>query len=267
MQVPEWATPKTRVKMASPWGVWHDVQTRNVSRLRQAEGNSRLDFVLFGDGLTAFSYGYSASRNAPGSSGPWQKHFSGLNAVPLGIDRDQIGQLVWRCMIGGEKPSQDPKVVAVLVGMHDLMKKTEKDPPTEERMDFFLEWLHATMPTTKVILCGLQPCNGNDLRSKRAELNEAYKALARKHLLAGMNIYYYEPAERLTASNGGPSIPGVLVDGLYLTMRGQDAMLASLRAMYEKVLSLPFAYKPSLMTTMTPSLVAENGTQEVLTVE
>ena len=230
---PSWATRKTR-KMNGSWGMWSDVNKRNVERLNTAEKKGRLDFILYGDSISAFHYGYTITKRAPGSNVIWKKHFGDLNAIPLAIAGDQIGQVVWRLMQGHEKPKEDPKVIAFLIGVNDLTRfgedKTKpRVPPTGDRMQYLLELIRTTMPTTGVIVCALTPTLNPDILRDRKNLNATYKSLVDKQAQKGMRIKFVDCSNSFSNADGTPKGQDYLTDTVHLTAKAHDIVLGNMR--------------------------------------
>ena len=107
---------------------------------------------MYGDSITACLYGYPLAK-APGCQHIWQKVFGDLKAVPLAAAGDQIGNVLWRFTEGGEQPAKDPKVVAILIGVNDLIGCEIlgiRKPSTKARMERLLRTMCAKMPTSKI---------------------------------------------------------------------------------------------------------------------
>lgn len=213
---------------------WPTTQAKNVQRLRDAEKKGRLDFVLYGDSISSFHYGYTVSSKNPGSDVVWKKYFGSLNAVPLAIPGDQIGQVIWRLQKGNEQPKEDPRVVGFLIGINDCIRfgedKTQpRVPPTTERMKQLLEWVRKNMPTSAVLVCGLTPITNTERLADRAALNTAYKSLAESFRRKGMRISYVECGASISNADGTPKSATYLSDTVHLTSKGHDAVLKAMR--------------------------------------
>lgn len=240
-----WIAPKTR-KMSGTFKDWPTMQARNVQRLRDAEKKGRLDFVLYGDSISSFHFGYTVSKSNPGSDAMWKKHFGSMNAVPLAIPGDQIGQVLWRVQRGNEKPVQDPRVVGFLIGVNDVFRFGEDKTrprvvPTTDRMKQLLTWVKTNMPTSAIVLCGLTPITNPELLKSRADLNAAYKSMA-----ASMGITYVECGSSFSNADGTPKGPGYLGDAVHLTLKGHDLELKAIR----------YAVDAALGSTPTPAPAA-----------
>lgn len=235
-----WIAPRWSRKMTDGWGTWKEIHENNLRRLRDAEveaNGAPLDLVMYGDSITACLFDYPLPK-APGCAQVWKTIFGDIRAVPLAAAGDKIGNLLWRFAEGGEKPSKDPKVVAILVGVNDLIGWGEilnipRIPSTKSRMERLLRTMCASMPTSKVKLLALTPVNGTILRLKRHSLNKTYKFLAEKLRKEGLSVEFMDCAASLAAENGGPIKSGILADGVHLTASGHELHLSALRSRLE----------------------------------
>ena len=234
-----WIVPKTR-KMNGIFKNWETTQSKNVRRLRSAEKKGRLDYVLYGDSITSFHYGYTVTKRYPGSNRVWKKHFGRMNAVPLAIPGDQIGQVIWRLQNGREQPKEDPHVVGFLIGINDCLRFGEdrtrpRHVPTIDRMEYLLEWVRLNMPKSAVLLYGMTPTTNTKLLAKRPRLNASYKSLVKTFRKRGMRIYYINPGASISNDDGTPIGAGYLSDTLHLTPQGHDAVLRTMASAIRRI--------------------------------
>jgi lysophospholipase L1-like esterase len=247
-----WITSKTR-KLNGMFKDWQTTQTMNVHRLTTAEAKGRLDYVLYGDSITSYHYGYNISRRQPGSIAVWNKYFSDLNAIPMAIPGDQIGQVLWRLQNGKEKPKEDPKVVGILIGLNDILRPGEdtthpRVPSTQDRMDALLTWIKTNMPTSAVLLCGLTLIDmeskypwtphvmNQTILTERTTINTAYKSLANSFAQRGMRIKYVECTASITNLDGTPLGTGYVADPVHLTFKGHDVELKTMKAAVDSLI-------------------------------
>lgn len=158
---------------------------------------------MYGDSITWLL----SSRNRS----TWDKHFGSLKAEPLGVSGDTVEKLVWRLMEGKERPSQDPKVVALLIGINN--RGTDPSP----KLDFLVGWLRAAMPSTRIIVIALLPTIKRG--PKLASINATYKSIAEKH---GVRF-------STCGQNIDPKNPSLLHDGLHPAANGYDILLTCLK--------------------------------------
>lgn len=257
--LPTWAAAKTR-SMAGSWGAWPDMNKRNIDRLRAAETKGTVEFILYGDSITAYHFGYQIGYKPPASDIFWKKHFGTLNAVPLAIPGDQIGNVWYRMAKGNELPKTPPKVIGLLIGVNDSIRFGEdvtkpRVPPSSDRMDRLLQWIHETLPTTEVILCAITPTSKTPrITQDRNALNTAYKALVTKHAAHGMRIVYADCSASFTSATGTPISSAYSSDGIHITGKGHDAFLKALRTAVDAALvraaSAPAASASSTVATV-----------------
>lgn len=187
----------------------HDRNRRAVADANRS--GTRYDVVMYGDSITNFiSTKYM---------GEWRTFASGWKAVPMGIGGTTIEELTWRLMAGGEKFDKDPKVVIILVGINNL-KYPKNDP--SERMDFFISWMRAAMPSSKIVLLGILPCSSVSVSAT----NRRYEALARKHGITYSNC----------GSDIDPNNRSLSVDGTHPAPGGYRRLFACLRPLVSRML-------------------------------
>lgn len=235
--LPGWVQNKPTRKMRG-LGNWNDAIAKNVASLGAAEASGPLDFVLYGDSITAFLHGYAVNDKVKGTSKPWKKHFGSMRAVALGAAGDQIGNLYWR-IVYREQPAADPKVFGLHIGINDLIGwgsgGVPPTPSTIERLKQLVSLLVTTFPTSKVVVFALTPCNGTELRKKRAKFNKDAKDMVAA--FPG-RAFFVDCAKSIAAPNGGPSKSGILADGVHLTEAGHDKHLLCMRKEVDKLLKL-----------------------------
>jgi len=261
-----WIASKTR-KMNGDYKDWPTTQKRNVQRLQTAEQKGRLDFILYGDSITSFHYGYTISQRNPGTDTIWKKYFGDLNAVPLAIAGDQIGNVLWRLQKGKETPKEDPRAIGFLIGVNDILRfgedKTQtRVPSTATRMKTLLTWVNTHMPDTAVLLCGLTPTTNPNVLTERLTLNATYKSLANTFTKRGMHIRYTECAASITNADGTPKGTDYLADTVHLTAKGHKVELKAMRKAVDSLLSST----PTSSTNSTTSTKTINNTYMIAAV-
>ena len=242
---PAWAVPKPERVMRSGWGAWDDVVARNVSRLRAAEAAGPVDFVLYGDSITAFLNGYTMKENNPGSEKVWTDAFKGLNAVALAAAGDQIGTVLWRAL-NAERPARDPGVIGLHIGINDLIGwgtgGVPPEPSSIKRLEFTLKSLTASFPKSKVLVLALTPINGGALRKKKSAFNAAAKAVVAKLRAAKVPVSMVDAAKLaglVDPKTAGPSKTAgfkVLGDEVHLTGEAHAAHLRQVRLAVDALL-------------------------------
>ncbi len=165
--IPEWVTRRNNSTM-----FWREY-SKNVAAVdRINKSGKRADVLLIGDSITAWNKPMNLSK-LRGSRKVWEKNFGDLISEPLGIPGDRVDDVVWRLAVGAEKPTLDPKVIIIFVGINDVVHKT---PNVAERMDFLLGWLRKHSPESRVVVQLLLPS-----LSPALEVNLDYNLLALRH--------------------------------------------------------------------------------------
>ena len=228
-ELPAWAVPKSSRKMRSPWGLWTDVNHRNVRRLARIERSAPAHFLLYGDSITAFHYGYTLTTRNPATSKYWKKHFGDLRAAPMAIAGDGVGNLVWRLANGGELPRRAPRAIGFLIGINDVLRG-ENVTTIDERMRYLVEYVHAAHPTTRIVVCGLTPVGDSLVALARTAVNDTYRRIVSEYSALGVPIKYVDLLQPFTSANGMPTSPTILYDRVHLTGEGHDKALRALRS-------------------------------------
>ena len=143
-----------------------DVQYIKRTVAEANAGGQRFDMVMLGDSITA-----NLQRKYAES---WAKHFGSWKAAPLGVGGFTVEELTafWGTYQG--RLAKDPRCIVILVGINNL--KWSKTTP-EDKLDFFLQWVKAVHPTSRVIVMGVLP----NVHVSVAATNAKYRALAAKH--------------------------------------------------------------------------------------
>jgi len=259
--IPAWAATKKVRTLNGKWASWANMNTLNGKRLRAAEAKGPVDFIMYGDSITSYHIGYSVTNRFPGSPTIWKKHLGHLNAVPLAIPGDQLGNLVWRLMKGGEKPATPPKVIGLFIGINDCFQFGDKDklkprvPSNKDRMDFILAWVQKNCPGSAVVLCALTPNATTSILSDRKMTNAAYKELVTKYKAAGMTIEFVDCMPGAAKADGTPVDASMFSDATHLTPKGHELFLSTLRPVIDRLARS----SASTSSTSSPSLLGTLG--------
>ena len=179
--------------------------SRNADLVKSSNAaGKRFDFVLYGDSITVF---HAADPSVMQRYHP--------NAAALGVRGNTLEQLAWRIFQGQERLVPDPKIVAVHIGVNNLLQ-SKRDPST--RMREFLAALKKTYPTSRLVVMALLPTSRPEARSSIANVNQAYKGAC-----ADEGVTF--------AQCGSDLVPGsdAMPDGLHPSAYGQDRVHECLR--------------------------------------
>lgn len=154
---------------------WNDVHRIHTDKIQGT--TDPIDFILYGDSITAFHSGIVVSDRVGGTSSVWDEIYADMRAIPAGIPGDRVGQVRWR-LSHGESPETDPSVVGLLVGINDLLWGDPGAPDVvtvqyAELLDYIME----TMPTSRILVIALLPTkwkNTSKFNNKLWALVEAY---------------------------------------------------------------------------------------------
>lgn len=185
----------------------HETNKKLVAEVNR--GNRRLDFVMYGDSITAFHIK---------DPSVWKKYFGGLDAAPLAMGGSTTDELAWRMMVGGEQPKRAPRVVAFLIGINDL-KWARKDP--SPNLEYIVRWTKAAWPTSQIYVLALLP---NAFEREKgfnvAATNKKYQDIAKRQNVAFLDC----------GGTVNPRDKKVMADGTHPTAAAQDKVLACLKA-------------------------------------
>ena len=204
LPTPQWAhMSKQRDNAAQE----HETNKKLVAQVNRT--NRRLDFVMYGDSITAFHIHYPSV---------WKKHFGGLDAAPLAMGGSTTDELAWRMMVGGEKPKRAPRVVAFMIGINDL-KWARKDPAPN--LEYIVRWTKGEWPTSQIYVMALLP---NAFERQHgfsvAATNQKYRRIAKRQDVAFLDC----------GGTINPRDKKAMADGTHPTTNGQDKVLACLKS-------------------------------------
>lgn len=134
----------------------HWLDSREIHMKAIQEATSPIDFILWGDSITAFHSGIVVSSKTGGTDKVWKDKYKGLNAIPAGIAGDAIGQVRWR-IENGEMPPSNPRVIGFLIGVNNI--NWGHDDPDMIRVQYFelLKYAARSMPRSRILVIGLLP--------------------------------------------------------------------------------------------------------------
>lgn len=164
--VPSWARPPSAWQ--PPGAKAHEANKKEV-KAADASGR-RLDLALYGDSITAVVRDYAkVPRLRALMLDPFWR---GTRFAALGVPGNTVADLAWRLASGAEKPRLDPAVVVFWIGTNDL---TRGGAPAD-RLDWLLGWARSAMPASRLVVLGLLPRTGVDVRPT----NSRYAAVAKR---------------------------------------------------------------------------------------
>lgn len=147
----------------------HWIESHELHKSTIQGADAPLDFVLWGDSITAFHSSIIFSKKVGGTDAVWNDLYNGLNAIPAGIPGDAIGQVRWR-LEHGEKPDADPKVAGFLIGINNIL--WGHTDPDMIRVQYFelLKYAASQMPRSRILVVGLLPAKFSNTRKFNSKL-------------------------------------------------------------------------------------------------
>lgn len=205
--LPAWATgPQT----------WHPLAVSNHALNKDdAKSSKRFDVVVFGDSITA---DLRALRKTPWSKTAFDPFFQGLNVGTFGAPGNVVEDLVWRLMVGGERPKLDPKVAVLWIGTNNI--KRGQSPV--DKLDFLFGWMRRVMPKTKLVYLAILPRGQYDTRPT----NKLIEPVCRKH-----GVTFAECGQAMD-----PADTKLFKDGLHLNPGGYEVVMRCLGGVVRKLL-------------------------------
>jgi len=191
----------------------------------------RIDAYFLGDSITR-RWGCTDPQWAE-ALGNWRKNFFGWNAGNFGWGADGIQHMLWR-IEHGELEGVNPKVIVILAGTNNIGNQPGGPEKVEDialGLQRLLETCRQKAPGARVILTGIFPRNDN-----RAVLPEIEAVNKRMALLCdGKTVHYLNVNDRL-ADAQGTLFPGMVIDGLHLSVQGYQIWADGLNPLLERIL-------------------------------
>src|SRR5580765_322631 len=141
----ESSTEPAARKKEYPWmslARWNQMHEANVKRVK--EGN--VDLLFVGDSIT----------EGWGNNSVWQKNYTPLNAVNIGIGGDTTENVLWR-LENGEADGITPKVAVLLIGTNNFGLEGHAPDAVAKGVAAVVQALRKKLPTTKILLLAIFP--------------------------------------------------------------------------------------------------------------
>ncbi|KAI7842331.1 hypothetical protein COHA_003971 [Chlorella ohadii] len=181
-------------------------ESLDFNRQAVADANQerrRLDFVLWGDSITAaLQFKYAQS---------WDKWFGEYDALPLGVSASTVEELAWRIMGGRERFALGPKVIAILIGTNNDM-----DTQPAAKLGVLLTWLERAYPGSQLLVIPPPP----SWQRRYIPMRDAIGAMLKAH----PRVFF-----SLCGAGLDPSSFDDMKDGVHPVPGGYDVMLRCLK--------------------------------------
>ncbi|TDP44907.1 GDSL-type esterase/lipase family protein [Zavarzinia compransoris] len=121
-----------------------------------------VNLVFIGDSIT---HNYELGSTAPNYDflGLWNRFYGGRQAVNLGFNGDNTGNVLWR-LDNGEIGGISPKAAVVLIGTNDTIQGRGA-AETKAGIDAIVGRLRARVPKARILVLGILPSGISDWKS------------------------------------------------------------------------------------------------------
>jgi lysophospholipase L1-like esterase len=198
------AQPAPR-KKEYPWmsvASWNQRHEAYVKRAKEG----KCDLLFLGDSITE-GWGHNAV---------WQKHYSPLNAVNLGIGGDTTENVLWR-ITNGELEGLAPKAAVVLIGTNNFGLEGHAPDAVAKGVAAVVQTLRKKLASTRVLLLAIFPRDekpGTETRNRIKKVNEQIAKLDDRK-----NVRFLDLGPKLTQPDGSLS-KDIAPDFLHLSEKG-----------------------------------------------
>jgi lysophospholipase L1-like esterase len=215
---------------AAGWGAgsWRD-QHEAIVALGAAHPDLRI--VCLGDSITQGLTGVQDRLSRKGGERAFDRAF-GDGAAGFGISGDRTEHVLWRIQ-HGEFGSIDPAVIVLTIGVNNL-SRGDRGADVALGIEAIVRTLRTQEPQAKLLLLGCLPAGAaaSRLRQQRAILQRDIV-----HLDDGAHVLVRDFDAAFVQPDGSLHPDRVAGDGIHLTKAGQDAWLAALQPLVERLLA------------------------------
>ena len=243
------ASPFERADVAVPRGDENSRKAHEQLLAKRAAG--KIDVYFAGDSITR-RWGTSDEQYQEFYEN-WKKNFSGWNAADFGWGGDQTQHILWR-LKNGELDGVHPKIVVVMAGTNNIGHAAPLGDGSARAAEVvrgvaaIVGEIRQRAPEATVIVTGITPRNDN--RDVNVIIDEANAGIAK--LADGKTTRYININEEL-ADREGNLKPGMVHDGLHLTVQGYQVWADALKPIFTEILGPPGATDQAPPPTGDPS--------------
>jgi lysophospholipase L1-like esterase len=189
---------------------------------RAQEAGEKAQVVFIGDSITQ---GWEGEGKEV-----WEKNYSKLNAVNLGIGGDRTQHVLWR-LDHGNIDGLRPKAAVVMIGTNNSNGEDNTVEQIAEGVQAIVKKLREKLPATKILLCSIFPRgeNPNPQRGKILEVNQILQRLA-----DGSNVIWIDFGYKYISDEGRISRE-IMPDYLHLTKAGYEIWADAIREPLAKI--------------------------------
>ena len=162
-------------KDAAYGNAWLAHHAKNIDNVKAAGG---IDIALIGDSITQ---GWGGGFDGTPFNAAWQKQFSGLKAVNLGIGGDRMEHILWR-LDHGALDGAAPRVIVLKIGVNNAPLIKANGVPVEtaaQGIKLCVENLRLRCPQSQIIVVKILPAfdPSKEVGATVKEINVALDAL------------------------------------------------------------------------------------------
>ena len=220
-----------RGKDATYGNVWLAHHATNIANVKAA---GTIDVALIGDSITQ---GWGGGFDGTPFNTAWQKYFSGLKAVNLGIGGDRIEHILWR-LDHGALDGASPKVIVLKIGVNNAPLIQGNGVPVSAAahgIRLCVENLRLRCPQSQIIVVKILPAfdPSKEVGAKVREVNVALDALK---LDADPQVRVIDVAAEFTHADGKLKSELYSDKHLHLNLAGYEVFAAKLKVAVDAAL-------------------------------
>ena len=220
-----------RGKDATYGNVWLAHHATNIANVKAA---GAIDVALIGDSITQ---GWGGGFDGTPFNTAWQKYFSGLKAVNLGIGGDRIEHILWR-LDHGALDGASPKVIVLKIGVNNAPLIQGNGVPVSAAahgIRLCVENLRLRCPQSQIIVVKILPAfdPSKEVGAKVREVNVALDALK---LDADPQVRVIDVAAEFTHADGKLKSELYSDKHLHLNLAGYEVFAAKLKVAVDAAL-------------------------------
>jgi beta-glucosidase len=220
-----------RGKDATYGNVWLAHHAKNIANVKAA---GTIDVALIGDSITQ---GWGGGFDGTPFNAVWQKHFSGLKAVNLGIGGDRMEHVLWR-LDHGALDGASPKVIVLKIGVNNAPLIQGNGVPVSAAahgIRLCVENLRLRCPQSQIIVVKILPAF-NPSKEVGAKVREVNVALDTLKLDADPQVHVIDVAADFTHADGKLKSELYSDKYLHLNLAGYEVFAAKLKIAVDSAL-------------------------------
>ena len=210
------------IPLSRPDPAWQTRVDQMHKQVRRARGKARV--VLLGDSII---YGWKFVGRPV-----WKRRFASLEALNLGVDRDETGHVLWRIQHGNLE-GLNPAVLVLLAGTNNVGRRDHSARQIADGIQAVVGEIRQRLPDTRVLLVGLLPGRRHPA-PRREKIRRINRRIAR--LADGAAVTYLDLTARLLDAQG--DLPArISPDGVHLTEAGYALWAEGMAGVLDELLA------------------------------